>query len=46
MKKYFLIALMGLMTVGTLVSCTQDEEDLEILSPDKDKQECPGCDND
>lgn len=47
MKKYLLFAVLAVSTMGTFVSCTNedDQDELEILSPDKDKQECTGCDN-
>ena len=46
MKKV-LFALMLLFGTSLLtVSCTTDETDeFDIFSPDKDKQECTGCDN-
>jgi len=46
MKKISLLIL-GVLLI-TVTSCTNDEtsnEEIEILSPDKDKQQCTGCDN-
>lgn len=44
MKKVLLIAVVLLSLAAQ--SCRQDDlTEFEIDSPDKDKQECTGCDN-
>lgn len=38
--------LFALVLLLVFASCTKDETDeFDIFSPDKDKQECTGCDN-
>lgn len=46
MKKV-IFALMVVFATAIFTSCTQDndEDAIKILSIDKDKQECTGCDN-
>ena len=49
MKKYFVVLAVAIFTIG-LTSCEPesitDDPTENILSPDKDKVQCPGCDHD
>ncbi|MGB2525656.1 hypothetical protein [Flagellimonas sp. SN16] len=47
MKKVLFALFVGVLTMGALASCTNDQDDdkFDFLATDKDKQECTGCDN-
>ena len=49
MKKFLAVLAVTIFTMG-LTSCepesTTDDPTENLLSPDKDKIQCPGCDND
>ena len=49
MKKYLAVLAVTMFTIG-LTSCepesTTDDPTENILSPDKDKAQCTGCDHD